>query len=430
MPRPISEICLKSFLMSILALSFSVAEATAARTGAPQKPPQRHEVSNSELIEKLRDAKVTDASFALTATQSGDVVVVKTQQNPKFNENDTKVQGVLIAKTAFDVLPDSIQRTKILFDDPRGIMNELIISRAVIDSYAKGALDDKKLLSSLEIEKKSGEFGAADDQAGTTIEVQKVVAGPAQEERQIMIDRIQYLKNKGANTSKSEAMFQGIEKLAASNDSEGVKSGLKEIRLIVDEQRQALKSAETTQKLGGVIRAGDGSQNKTPSVGRTAGGNTPAKLGTLGAQVGEHVHIKYALEFLGRMHYSLGNEWDELHATGYLSNLPNDEKAVRKALLKLVNDQLASLSAQQQADFRTYERQQNAAAMAAAGKAAQVFNRNDASHPGLLNRTTNNNGVAAPGRRLPASTGGASGQFLQINNYASERAGPVPYNGQ
>lgn len=421
MPRPISEICLKSFLMSILALSFSVAEATAARTGAPQKPPQHHEVSNSELIEKLRDAKVTDASFALTATQRGDVVVVKTQQNPKFNENDTKVQGVLIAKTAFDALPDSIQRTKILFDDPRGIVNELIISRAVIDSYAKGALDDKKLLSSLEIEK-SGEAGAAVDQGGDKIEVQKVVAGPAQEERQIMIDRIQYLKNKGADTSKSEAMFQEIEKLAASNDSDGVKSGLKKIGLIVDEQRQALKSAETTQKLGGVVRAGDS---------QTAGSNVPAKLKAFGSQVNEHFHMKYALEYLGRMHYSLGSEWDEFKATGYMSNLPNDVKVARRsALLKRIDGQLASLSAKQQADFRTFEKQQNAAAVAAAAKAAKDWSHPDANHPGLLNRTRNSNGPAAPARRPPASSGGTSGPFLQMNTDGAARTGPVPYNGQ
>ena len=68
------------------------------------------------------------------------------------------MQGVLIAKTAFDVLPDSIQRTKVLFHDPEGgSFNEVLINRTVIETYGKGQMDEKKLLGSLELEKKGGE---------------------------------------------------------------------------------------------------------------------------------------------------------------------------------------------------------------------------------------------------------------------------------
>jgi hypothetical protein len=338
----VPNVLLKSSLVVLLAMSCSVSGAVAAKTAPTQKAVQRHALTNSELVEILRTAKVTDGSYSLTATQTGDELIVSTQQNPKFNENDTKVQGVLIAKTAFDVLPDSIQRTKILFHDPEGgSINEVLINRTVIETYGKGQMDEKKLLGSLELEKKSGEQTSEAPEKGVA-----VVAGPMEDQRMIMLTRIEYMKKMGAEVSKPESEFAEAEKLATANDHDGLKAKLTEIKNILDEQKIALKSAQKAsmgQSVGWIGGGGGG------AAGGAGKGKRQEKRGDY---IGSLIH------FLKSKGVSVDAEERQYDSTKK-SNNPGmsikDKRQARAPLAEALNAKLSKLPAKDQQEFKNFE---------------------------------------------------------------------------
>jgi hypothetical protein len=376
----VTNVLLRSSLLVLLALSCSVSGAIAAKTLPTQKPAQRHELTNSELVEILRTAKVTDNSYSLSATQTGDELIVSTQQNPKFNENDTKVQGVLIAKTAFDVLPDSIQRTKILFHDIEGgTFNEVLINRTVIETYGKGLMDEKKLLGSLEIEKKGAEQTSEAPENALT-----VVAGPLQEERILVLTRIQFIKKKGAEVSKPESEFAEAEKLAAANDRDGVKAKLSEIKTILDEQRTALKSAEKTQV---VFQQPFHFQNKGANSGEDA---TRTRKD----------YLKNLLAFLKSKGVSVDSEQRDYELTKKSNHpglSPKELRQLRIPLLLALTAKFKKLPKKDQAEFKNYE---------ASLEAANAANDNGSTSKGQFGQQASN---------LSQATGQSSGSGKKRN---------------
>jgi hypothetical protein len=333
-------------------MSCSISGASAAKPSPPQKTPvQRHALSNSELVEILRTAKVIDASYSLTATQTGDELIVSTQLNPKFNENDTKVQGVLIAKTAFDVLPESVQKTKILFHNLESdTFNEVLINRTVIETYGKGLIDEKKLLGSLELEKKGGEPSSEAAEAPL-----KVVDGPLQEERLLALTRIQFMKNRGAELSKPESMFAEAEKLASANDRDGVRVKLSELKQRLDEQRGALTSAEKTQRY---LQQPSNAQSNVQSNGRRSFDNKNDGLKGKDNRWNQAEYIRELMHFLSSRNISVSREVQEFEATSILAaNVSKEEKrARRRQLLQSLNDKLSKLPSKVQEEFKNSER--------------------------------------------------------------------------
>ncbi len=333
----VPNILLKSSLVVLLAMSCSGTGAVAAKTSPPQKTVQRNELTNSELVEILRAAKVTDASYSLSATQTGDELIVSTQQNPKFNEDDTKVQGVLIAKTAFDVLPDSIQRTKVLFHDLEGgSFSEVLINRTVIESYGKGQMDEKKLLGSLEVEKNGDEQTSEAPERALT-----VVAGPMQEQRILTLTRIEYMKKKGAEVSRPESEFAEAEKLATANDHAGVKAKLSEIKNILDEQGIALKSAQ-----------------------KAASGQSVARVESGQVKVERLDYLGHLMQFLKNKGVSVDAEQREYEATKKSKNpglSSKEQKRLRAPLFMKLTDKLAKLPKNDQTEFKNLEASMEAA---------------------------------------------------------------------
>jgi hypothetical protein len=351
----VPNIFLKSSLVAVIAVSCSLSGAFAAKTSPPQKTPvQHHVLSNSELVEILRTAKVIDASYGITATQTGDELIVSTQLNPKFNENDTKVQGVLIAKTAFDVLPESVQKTKILFHNLESdTFNEVLINRTVVETYGKGLIDEKKLLGSLELEKKGGE--PSSEAAEAPEAPIKVVDGPLQEERLLALTRIQFMKKRGAELSIPEGMFAESEKLASANDRAGVKAKLSELKLRLDEQRGALASVEKTQRY--LLDHPSNAQSNVQSNGRRSFDTKNDALKGKDNRWNQAEYIRELMHFLSSRNISVSRELQEFEATSILSNVPKEEKkARRKQLLQSLSDKLSKLPSKMQEEFKNSER--------------------------------------------------------------------------
>lgn len=230
-------------------------------TPASNAADKARELTSAELVESLRAAKVIDPTYSLSATRIGDLELITTERNPKLDDKATKVQAVLIAKAAFDLLPTGVQRNKLIFHDMHsGMFSEVIVNRTEITSYGKGEIDEKTLLASLELEKKSG-----DDAPPVT--TQAVADGPLKPERMLQLSNIEFLKSKGANLNKVEDMFAAQEKEAEAGHLPAVQKSIRQIWDILNEQRSMLKSAQAAANGNGVGKA-----SAVASGGAGAGG--------------------------------------------------------------------------------------------------------------------------------------------------------------
>ena len=130
--------------------------------------------------------KVVDPSYKLTITISSEEILVTTQRKPKSTDADTKIQAVLIGKTAFDATPNGPQRTKVMFFDyEAGNYVEVSVKRAEVKLFGSGQLSQADLLSSLEL--RSSKPVAAET-------VNNLAPGPMQPERLMTYERINRLK--------------------------------------------------------------------------------------------------------------------------------------------------------------------------------------------------------------------------------------------
>ncbi len=201
---------------------------------------------------------MVDSSRRLGATVTGEEVLLTTERNPKFNEHDTKIEAVLIAKTVFDLLPDEVQRSKVMFYNAKDdTIGQIVLNRTELKAYADGKLTEAKLLASIELSNQS----TADDKAAD------VVDGPLKGERLKQLLSIQTLKDKGANVSRVEALFADQEKHAAAGDLPSVKESLKTIGSCLDEQRKSLINAQTAEAALGrstVHQVKNAPQNSAP----------------------------------------------------------------------------------------------------------------------------------------------------------------------
>jgi hypothetical protein len=190
-----------------------------------------NEISNEELVKKLRDAKVVDPDYTLTATKGSDEVVINTQRNPDLDESKIKVQAVLIAKTALDNMPASVVRAKIVFAD-KNIEEVVPINRQVLALYASRKLTERDLLALVDMTKteaaKKRKFGEPTDE---DLKKVRVVDGSNKVRRAIQQAKINILRQSGTDVSRLQAIFDAQEKLAA---RAGTQAQLGELELSIE----------------------------------------------------------------------------------------------------------------------------------------------------------------------------------------------------
>ncbi len=246
------------FILLVLLLTSSAALAADATQA----------VSGAALVAALRSAKIIDPAFKLTATISGDEVLVNTQRKLKSTDNDCKIQAVLIGKTAFDVVPTDIQRIKVMFFDyEQGSYSEVSVRRSEVKLFGAGQLSEKQLLASLEMKSTTME----DSENAST----EVAAGPMQPSRMIALGRIQRLKKQGTDVSKLEKMFAQAEESAKTNNVAALRQQIRDLNNDLKEQEQAVKLAQDSENRLQV--EGSRRQQQKPADG--SAGNANARHG-------------------------------------------------------------------------------------------------------------------------------------------------------
>lgn len=363
---PIAE-CM--FFMLVL---FPPSFASAANSSGPAKV---HELTTDEMIDKLRAEKVVSAANSLKIDKEPEELVVTTEKDSKFNEEQTKVQAVLLAKSALDFAP-KLLRTKIVFTEGGQPAYQLVVKRIEIEAYAKGTVDKNELLKSLDLTKTTGgsAVSGSSPAGGMDAEAQgaQVVPGIFKADRQRALAEIEALKRVGANTEKTEALFQENESAVASGDPATVKKNLQTIFNAIETQRQMFESARQTAN-GRTVR-GPGRPAPRNATNKPLAGESilPTK--------GHHA-VMDAISILKANHVDISEEQRMLNTL------------TPGALIKL-NDKLRKLPAATTAAFYQkypkFGQKASLGGIQSNGSSAQAFQRPSANG-GWLRRQSNSN---------------------------------------
>ena len=239
-----------------------VVPAGAGQASATDSTPAPH----GEITELLRNAKIVDPSYKLTATISGDEIVVTTQRKPKSNDNECKIEAVLIGKTAFDAVKTGPQRTKVLFFDyDKNAISEVTVKRAEVRLFGEGELSEKELLASLEL--RSSE--STETSAGPS-----VVPGPLQPNRVMALERIGRLKEHGTNVSAFMNLFAQVEEAANTGMPDLVRQRLDELNDKLKEQERTASGMEETEN---ALRTGQDKPWTSPWASMTSAPSQPTR---------------------------------------------------------------------------------------------------------------------------------------------------------
>ena len=194
-------------------------------------------VTESELVTILRATKVVPSDSKLTASISGDEIVVSTSKKDGASDEACKIEAVLIAKTVFDSVKNDAQRAKvILFDFKSNNYSEIAVKRAEVKMFGSGQLTEKELLSSLEI--KNGDGDSNDDDS------LKLAPGPNQQGRVLLNVRLKKLEKQGSNISDLWPIFEKMEEAARSGDKAKTQELLQSLKPLVTARENALAGAQ------------------------------------------------------------------------------------------------------------------------------------------------------------------------------------------
>lgn len=109
--------------------------------------------SGGEIVTAIEKSKILSQGTRVSAAVNGADVFISTYKNAKANDNDCKIEAVLMAKTAMDLAPDQFGRVNVYFYSAFNLNKRKIVSVTAGDvkAFGSGQLSKDQLLSSLGI---------------------------------------------------------------------------------------------------------------------------------------------------------------------------------------------------------------------------------------------------------------------------------------
>lgn len=224
--------------MRLSALSLLV--AIALTMCAPGAISANKALTSTDMVNLLRSAKAVNPKSALHVAIGDKEVIVLTGRESKMSDNDCKIDATFVAKTLIDAAPDQIARVKVLFSHENDDKcDQVVVGAGDVKSYGSGQITEDQLLHSLELTSVDGKGG------GVASTPASVVAGPLQERRLLLLNRIQALKEKGTGVRPFENLFQKVEEVARTGIA-------KDVEASVDDLSEKLKAQEQLRKQASV----------------------------------------------------------------------------------------------------------------------------------------------------------------------------------
>jgi hypothetical protein len=104
-------------------------------------------------VDALEKAKILAPTIRLNARVAQDGIEVATYKNPKANQNDCKIEALLIAKTLVELAPGEVPRVVVYFYNSTSLSSfkQVSVTAGDVKAFAAGALSKEELLKSLVI---------------------------------------------------------------------------------------------------------------------------------------------------------------------------------------------------------------------------------------------------------------------------------------
>ena len=110
-------------------------------------------VTVNQIVTAVDQGKILANGITVRAAINGSEVYISTYRNNRANDNDCKIEALLIAKTTIDLAPNDIGRVTVYFHNALNIFKRKVVTVTAGDvkAFAGGQMGKEQLLASLAI---------------------------------------------------------------------------------------------------------------------------------------------------------------------------------------------------------------------------------------------------------------------------------------
>ncbi|MBX9938086.1 MAG: hypothetical protein K2Y32_02475 [Candidatus Obscuribacterales bacterium] len=250
------------FLSALVSVSPALAQASSAdgNVRAAVKgvgvadPSFTKKPTSSNLVDLIRQAKVVNSDYPLHVVISGNYATVLTRRHPRAKEEDMKIDAVLITKSVLDAYGYCLDGVRVLFRDEDGTNGKKIaVTEQDIKNYGAGTMEPDQFLASLKLLNIDGELDGDTSTSARGLESSLSVSpGPYEEQRLILLDRINSLRKRGTGVAPYEKLFAAMDEAAKTSSASDVKLQVTRLAEKLKEQEQLCRQAEMVSRGQGV----------------------------------------------------------------------------------------------------------------------------------------------------------------------------------
>ena len=204
------------------------------------------DATGENVEEAVRKAQVIKKDYPVHAVISGREATILTRRHPKATDDDLRIDSVLITKSVLDRF-DSIGTVQVLFRDEDSSSGKSVeVTAGDIKTYANGSIDPRKFLATIAVTTVGGDDEANKSKLSAEERKLSVSPGPYEDQRLLLMDRINSLRRKGTGVAPFEAMFAQLDAQAKSGQSASVKESLQKLGEKLAEQEDLVRQASRT----------------------------------------------------------------------------------------------------------------------------------------------------------------------------------------
>lgn len=234
-------------------LSIAIAVTTPAvlpRASAAQLP-----ANSQSIVQAVQASKILPPDSRVQAAVQGGSATVSYFRTSKATNKDCKIDSILLGKEIVDSV-SGVTEVRFYIYDPLNpsAYKSVLITRAMLDSFAKKRLDDETLLDAIQISEGRQRMpvtttGGARG-GGQSAASNQVAPGDFQLERQNLLSQINILRARGLDVSQCQTEFARVEEAARSGDRKKLISVYNDCQLRVKllDERDAKRASTQTIK--------------------------------------------------------------------------------------------------------------------------------------------------------------------------------------
>jgi hypothetical protein len=117
--------------------------------------PAWSDVTNTDIVNAVYSARVLDPGTSVRVRADGDRVFISAYRNPAENDDDCRINTVIIAKSVLATTGDSVARVTVYYYGTDGTSYaEVSVTAGDVKAYASGSTSQEQLLKSIVVEHK------------------------------------------------------------------------------------------------------------------------------------------------------------------------------------------------------------------------------------------------------------------------------------